>query len=84
MASMPCVRAVSCLHVVMTRLRSSSKGESAGMRAGICADMRVGRSHGQVAVVHRGLRRPCVEPCVGCHSGGGDSDARSSIVKAGV
>jgi len=72
----------------MTRLHGSSKGKSAGMRAGICADMHVGRSHGQVTVMHHGLRRPCVAPCVGCHSGGSndggsDSDARSRIVKVG-
>jgi len=47
-----------------------------------------GHARGQVAVVHRRLRRPCVAPCVGCHSGGGndgggDSDARSRIVKVG-
>jgi len=47
-----------------------------------------GHVRGQVAVVHHGLCRPCVAPCVGCHSGGsndggGDSDARSRIVKVG-
>ena len=55
------------------------------MRAGICADMHVGKSHGWVVVVHHRLRRLCVVPCVGRHSdGGSNSNARGCIVKVGV